>query len=504
MRKHVAPPIVVVGAGMGGLAAAVELARSGEEVLLVEARSEVGGKARAVEVAGHRIDVGPTVLTMRWVFDELFRRSIETTLRLAPLDRIARHSFTDGTTLDLFADVARSADAIGAWAGPKAATGYVRFAAYSQRIAETVERPFLRSQRPSMTSLLLGAGRLGLGALRHIDSHRTMWSALGSFFDDPRLRALFARYATYVGSSPLEVAATFNLIAHVERSGVVAIEGGISRLAEAVAELARSLGVTIRLGTRTSAVHAEGGRVTGVELVQEDGTREVIPARAVVLNADVATIAAGTFGPAASRAVDAPSPSRRSLSAVTWAIAGSAEGFELDHHNVFFGADYERETRMLWDRRAIPDDPTVYLCAPDRERFFLIANAPARDVANRPDEMEITECERRVFSRLARAGLTLKMSACVRMTPQDFARMAPGTGGAIYGEAAHGTFASLARPASRTRLRGLYLAGGSVHPGPGVPMAALSGRLAAESVRQDLASTSRSPREAIAGSISMP
>lgn len=494
-------PIVVVGAGIGGLAAAVELARSGENVVLVEARSEVGGKARAVEVAGRSIDVGPTVLTMRWVFDELFRRSLDDVLELRPLDRIARHSFVDGSMLDLYTDVARSADAVGAFAGPREAANYLRFADYSRRIAETVEKPFLRSPRPSLTSLLVGAGRVGLGALRQIDSHRTMWNALGSFFEDPRLRALFARYATYVGSSPLEAAATFNLIAHVEREGVVAIDGGISRLASALAELARSLGVTIHLGTRASVRRGPDGRVSAVELSRADASREVVPARAVILNADVATIAAGTFGAEVAKGVDAPPATRRSLSAMTWAIAGSAEGLELDHHNVFFSADYERETRMLWEARVMPDDPTVYLCAPDRERFFLIANAPARDF--RRDDPEIAECERRVFSRLAKAGLNLRSKASRRMTPQDFAELAPGTAGAIYGEASHGAFASLNRPGSQTRIRGLYVASGSVHPGPGVPMAALSGRLAAEAARQDLASTSRSSRAGIVGSIWM-
>lgn len=487
---------------MGGLAAAIELARSGEEVLLVEERAEVGGKARAVHVAGKRIDVGPTVLTMRWVFDELFGRSLDRVVELRPLDRIARHSFADGAVLDLYTDVDRSADAIGELAGPKAAESYRRFVAYSRTIAETVEEPFLRAQRPTLSSLLLGAQRLGFGALRHIDAHRTMWRALGSFFEDPRLRALFARYATYVGSSPLEAAATFNLIAHVEREGVVAVEGGISHLARALAEHARSLGVAVELGTRAGAIQTVDGRVSAVDLVRPDGASEVRPARGVVLNADVATIAAGRFGAAAARAVEAPSPSKRSLSAMTWAITGSAGGFDLDHHNVFFGSDYERETRMLWEHRVLPDDPTVYVCAPDRERFFLIANAPSLDAAHACDETEMDRCERNVFSRLKKAGLSLDIKACVRTTPHDFARMAPGTAGAIYGEAAHGSLASLSRPGARTKLRGLYVAGGSVHPGPGVPMAALSGRLAAQSILRDLASTHRSPRAAIAGSIS--
>lgn len=497
-------PVVILGAGMGGLAAAVELARRGEEVIVLESRDEIGGKARAVSVGGRTIDVGPTVLTMRWVFDELFasaRRDLASSVELAPLHVIARHEFADGARLDLYPEVERNVDAIGRMAGAREAAQYRLFAAHCAAIAETVEAPFLRAQRPTISSLVFGAGRLGLGALRSIDAHRTMWSAIRSFFSDPRLVALFARYATYVGSSPFEASATFNLISHVERTGVVAVKGGVSRLASAMGDLATSLGATIRTSSRVLEVTASSGQVTGVRVARPDGTEEWIAARAIVANADVATIAAGRYGAEAARGVTAPPRSRRSLSAVTWAIAGSATGFDLAHHNVFFGQSYEAETKELWSARALPTDPTVYLCAPEAGAQFLIVNAPAGEGALTREEIDA--CETRVFSRLRRAGLTLTSSAIARMTPEDFARLAPGTGGAIYGEAAHGPMASLSRPPSRTKLRGLYVAGGSVHPGPGVPMAALSGRLSADAVLEDFASTRRSRRAATSGSISM-
>lgn len=513
------PDVIVIGAGFGGLAAAVELARRGKRVVVLERTAEVGGKARAITVAGRSIDVGPTVLTMRWVFEELFAacgRRLEDAVGLAPLPIVARHEFPDGSKLDLFSDIERTADAIDVFAGRKEAAAYRRFAEYSAEIARTVDQPFLRSPRPSMTSLVLGTSRLGLGALAKIDAHRTMWRAICSFFDDPRLRALFGRYATYVGSSPFEAPATLNLIAHVEREGVTAVEGGVSRLARALADLARSLGVEIVTGCTVRDVVAEGGRVIGVIAQHDDGAREAIGAQAVVANADVATISRGAFGARAAAAVPAPTRGRRSLSAITWAIAGRVSGFDLAHHNVFFSNDYPAEHRAMFGERRLPDEPTVYVCAQDRlgegkktetseeERLFVIANAPATADGELLSKEEIDRCERTILERLSRAGLCLTEAATVVSTPTTFERLAPGTGGAIYGEACHGALAPLSRPASRTKLRGLYLTGGSVHPGPGVPMAALSGRAAALAVTEDLASTTQSTRVVIAGSTSMP
>lgn len=508
-------PVVVIGAGFGGLTAAVEVALRGEPVVLLEREARPGGKARTVDVAGRAIDVGPTVLTMRWVFDELFAkagRRLDEAVRLDAADVVARHGFAGGAMLDLFTDVDRSAAAVERFAGAKDADGYRRFAAYSQRIAEIVREPFLCSERPSMAGLIAKAGKLGLGALSRIDAHRSMWKALGSYFDDPRLVALFGRYATYVGSSPFEAAATFNLIAHVERESVCTVEGGMSHLASQLAALASSVGVEIRYGQRVREVLVQGGRAAGV--IVEDlssGAREHLRASAVVANADVSTVGSGAFGDAARAAVKPVARDKRSLSALTWAIVGTAAGVPLVHHNVFFSRDYAAEFEAMFGRRVLADEPTVYVCAQDRpgrdapppdgdERFFVIVNAPAvADGAPLTNE-EVERCERSMLSVLERSGLKLSPRATVVTTPSRFEHMAPGTGGAIYGEAAHGAFAPLARPASRTKLAGLYLAGGSVHPGPGVPMASLSGSQCARAVLTDLGSTVKSRTVAMAGS----
>ncbi len=323
----VAAPVIVVGAGFGGLAAAVELARRGERVVLLERDAAAGGKARTVRVADRDVEVGPTVLTMRWVFDSLLEGTgtrLDDLVSLEAAEIIARHQWTDGSRLDLFADLARSAAAIERLAGAREADGYRRFADYSRDIAETVRGPFLESARPSPASLLGQAGQLGLRGLAKIDAHRTMHKALATFFRDPRLLQLFCRYATYVGSSAFAAAATFNLIAHVEREGVYRVRGGMPALAAGLVEVARRLRVDVRLGASVArlTVDADAGAVTGVVLA--DGAH--LPARAVIANLDVASVAAGQLGREAAAAVKTTRRESRALSAVTFAFVATRLG----------------------------------------------------------------------------------------------------------------------------------------------------------------------------------
>lgn len=505
--------VVVVGAGIGGLSAAIELAARGYHVTVVEKAAAVGGKMRTVEVAGRLIDAGPTVLTMREVFDGLFERAgarLDDAVVLRPLDVLARHAWPDGARLDLYADPERSAAAIAELAGAREAAGFRRFLAHTRRIYEAVEGPFIQGEISGLMGMMKQLGPAQLLRMSAVDWHRGMWRALGEFFRDPRLRQLFGRYATYYGSSPFKAPATLNLIAHVEQRGVWAVEGGMIRMAEALAALLRSRGGELRLGAAVEAVEVEGGRAVGVRLADGSALR----ARAVVLNAAPEVLAAGQLGQAVRGAVKL-GRSPRSLSAITWSMVGRAPSFPLAYHNVLFSADYRREFDELTAGR-VPTVPTVYVCAQDRDpgdpspgldpapqRLFCLVNAPAR--GDDPDfSPEIDQCTERCFQQMSRCGLTVEAepSHTITTTPQEFARMFPGTGGALYGPATHGLMASFARPGARTRIPGLYLVGGGVHPGAGVPMVALGGRSAARSAHEDLASTPSSRPAATSGGTS--
>ncbi len=497
-REHV----VVVGAGVGGLTAALELAAQGVEVLVLERSAQPGGKMREVNVAGAGMDAGPTVFTMRWVFEELFASvgvQLGDWLSLQPASVLARHAWGESERLDLFADIARSADAVGRFAGSAEARGYLAFCERARRIYRTLEAPFLRGTRPTPISLATRVGWRGLPELMRISPMATMWGELGRYFADPRLRQLFGRYATYCGSSPFQAPATLMLVAHVEQDGVWMVEGGMHRVALALAALAARLGAQFRYGAHVDEIIVRNGRASGVRL----SSGEQIDASAVVFNGDVAALAAAKLGASSKRAVPHTNLHNQSLSAVTWNLLAPAQGFPLLRHTVFFSDDCRAEFDSLFWRCELPASPTVYVCAQDRddgdnsddahatsrqpERLMCLVNAPARGDGKPFTPTELTRCEARTFEKLARCGLQIQRSpqTTAITTPADFERLFPATGGALYGQASHGWKASFTRPGSRSRLPGLYLAGGSTHPGPGVPMAALSGRLAAASLLAD-------------------
>ena len=498
--------VIVVGAGIGGLVSALELAAQGVEVLVLERAAQPGGKMRQVEVGGALMDAGPTVFTMRWVFEELFEAvgtRLSEHLDLQPISVLARHAWSENERLDLFADVTRSAEAIGEFAGASASRGYLEFCARARSIYQTLEAPFLRGSRPSPVALAHRVGLRGLPALIRISPLTSLWSELGKHFADPRLRQLFGRYATYCGSSPFLAPATLMLVAHVEQEGVWQVGGGMHRVAATLARLAQERGASIRYQAQVDQILTSAGRVSGVRLAGG----EELPAQAIVFNGDVAAIASGRLGSAVTAGAPPVAESRRSLSALTLNLLASTSGFPLARHSVFFSNDYRREFDEIFRHGCLPSSPTVYVCAQDRfddgvaapgrpERLLCIVNAPANGDAGSFTPEEITTCEAQIFRTFEHCGLQVTHAPghSLTTTPRDFERLFPATGGALYGQASHGWMASFSRPGSRSRVPGLYLAGGSTHPGPGVPMAALSGRQAAASLLSDRAAARHSPR----------
>ena len=485
MSKHV----VVVGAGIGGLAAALDLATSGFRVTLLERHAAPGGKMREVVLDGSGIDSGPTVFTMRWVFEELFADAglqLADCVDLVAAEDLARHAWLDGSRLDLFADLERSVDAITAFAGSHEADAYRRFAQASASVFDTLDETFMRCEKPGPVGLTFSVGLSRLNKLVQTKPFTSLWTELGRVFSDPRLRQLFARYSTYCGSSPFDAPATLMLIAHAERAGVWMVRGGMQRFAEALASAASGAGVSIHYDAQVEQITADQRRVTGVQLANG----ETLPADAVVFNGDVNALTEGLLGPDVKKSMPDRRGEVRSLSAVTWSMLARPRGFPLRYHTVFFGADYRAEFDAIFKRGTVCDEPTLYVCAQDRidgaepseaERLFVLMNAPASDFS----PSEIDDFERRAFSLLGRHGLGLDIASIERTDPSDYDAHFPGSHGAIYGWPTHGMFGSFRRSGSRSRLGGLYLAGGTVHPGPGIPMAALSGRLAAASVRDD-------------------
>ncbi|MCC9598125.1 MULTISPECIES: 1-hydroxycarotenoid 3,4-desaturase CrtD [unclassified Rubrivivax] len=506
--------VVVVGAGIAGLTSALLLAARGLDVTLVDKSATPGGKMRQVMVDGAPVDAGPTVFTMRWVFDQIFAAAgarVEDHLKLQPLGVLARHAWRGHEPrLDLFADIQRSAEAIGEFSGPQEAQRFLGFCRQARQLYDHLEGPYIRSERPTLGSMVGDLGPRGLMVLMQIGPFSNLWRSLSRHFRDPKLQQLFARYATYCGASPWMAPATLMLVAQVELDGVWAVEGGMHAVARAFSALAEARGVKLRYGCGCEQVLVRDGRAVGVRL--SDG--EEIAADSVVFNGDVNALAQGVLGDPARRASAPVAPARRSLSALTWLVNARTSGFPLVRHNVFFDEDYASEFDDIFRQRRLPRRGTVYVCAQDRtdegigsdapERLLCLVNAPA-DGDRRPFDVSETEpCEQRSLALMRECGLSIEWSPQTHrlVTPADFERLFPATGGALYGPATHGWMSSFHRASSTSRLPGLYLAGGSVHPGPGVPMAAMSGRLAAETLMAHLDSTSRSRRVVISGGMS--
>jgi len=505
--------VVVIGAGMAGLVSALELAHQGLNVTLLDSADRVGGKVRQPWVDGAAIDSGPTVMTMRWVFDEIFHRigtQLESELQMTALPVLARHFWDKGGSLDLYADRRESTDAVGRFAGLQEARRFEHFCQTAREVYRALEQPFIRSAGPSLGSMGSALGLRGLATLTRIGPMRSLWDSLGQFFGDPRLRQLFARYATYCGSSPWQAPATLMLIAQVEMDGVWSVQGGMHELAVCLARLAQARGAQLRLGCSCEEIMLGPVGVRGVRL--SDG--QELPADSVIFNGDIAALRQGLLGPAA-RAAAPQRAAPRSLSALTWSVHAPTTGVELDRHNVFFQDDYASEFSDIFQARRLPRKPTVYLCAQDRgagnppaaaERLLCLVNAPARgdEPATGQTDEELDQCQTTAFALLRRCGLKLQAQAhqILRTTPWDFHRLFPATGGALYGQATHGWMSAFARPGAISPVPGLYLAGGSVHPGPGVPMAALSGHLAAAALMASPALTKRLHPAATSGGMS--
>jgi 1-hydroxycarotenoid 3,4-desaturase len=470
---------IVIGGGVGGLASAIYLARGGVGVTLLERAPTLGGKLRELEVGGRTFPGGPSVLTMRYVFEELFGGRMSEYVKLVPVEPLCRHFWPDGSQLDLFVDEEKSRAAISRFAGARAADGYSAFRKHAAKIHEVVRGPFMENAVPSVLELMSPRNLL---SMTRIDGMRPMWKALAEFFPDARLRQLFGRYATYNGSSPFHAPATLAVIAHVENAyGIFSCEGGIYRLAEALARRAAEVGVEVRTGCDVEAMIVERGRARGVRLLGGEELRGDL----IVANCDVAHVYR-MLG--MHKLTDKYEAEDLSLSAYVLLAVAPRAPLDLLHHNVFFSGDYKREFEELVEQRRPPSDPTVYLCADDRigappetERCFLLTNAPPLDKKGRAIDWtaEAPRCRERIVKTLGRHGWTLQPIAESALTPAEFAARFPSSRGAIYGLSSNSTMAAFKRPANKlSGVAGLYLAGGTVHPGAGLPMVTLSAKIA--------------------------
>ena len=500
--------VVVIGAGMGGLASAIRLAVAGARVTLLEMSGTPGGKMRAVDSAAGPVDAGPTVLTMRHQFDALFAlagQRLEDHVGVFPEPILARHWWLDGKTLDLFDNTEASIEAIRDAFGTTEADAFRAFDRDARKLFGVFEHPMMETPAPTLPGMA-GVVMRRPSVLTAMAPHLSLASALKRRFSSPHLRQLFGRYATYVGGTPRGAPAILQLIWQAEASGVWRVEGGMHNLARALADLASSLGVRIHYDAKVTRIERQNGRAQAAHTA--DGQKHT--GEAILFNGDPRALEIGLLGDGVSHAVDPSGTTPRSLSARVWSFAATPAGADLIHHNVFFGKDPDEEFGPIKSGQP-PTDPTLYICAQDRgahmpppdglERFEIIENAAPTD---RMEEKEKNACRTRVFDRLAHYGLTFtpRPLETALTTPSEFNALFPGSLGSLYGLSPEGMTAAFKRPTARSKIAGLYLAGGGTHPGAGIAMAALSGKHAAAAIGTDLALRSTSRPMATRGGMS--
>ncbi|MGH8903975.1 MAG: phytoene desaturase family protein [Egibacteraceae bacterium] len=488
--------IVVVGAGVGGLAVAARLAAQGHHVTVCEQAACVGGKLGLLERDGFRFDTGPSLLTMPHVLEEVFAATgdpLERVLDLQPVEPIAHYRFADGTELDTSADPGAMSANLDATLGPGAGADWARFMARAERIWQAVRGPFLESALDGPASLLRLSTRVG--DLVAVAPLRTLRELGQAYLRDERLRMLLDRYATYTGSDPRRAPAALATVPYVEQAfGAWYVRGGLYRIAEALRDRAQERGARIRTCADVAEVEVCGSRVGGVRLT----TGERLAADAVVANVDAAHLYTDLL-PSAQNARRRLARTTPSLSGfvVMLGVRGHTPG--LAHHTVLFPADYDAEFDAIFGPQPRPvPDPTLYVAVPKdpevappgHESWFVLVNAPRQGAGGTPPTEQgavdwTAERSARyadhLIGLLARRGLDLGARICFRelLSPADLARRTRAVGGAIYGTSSNGPRAAFLRPSNRGPVRGLFLVGGSSHPGGGIPLVLLSARIVA-------------------------
>lgn len=488
--------IGIIGAGLGGLSAAIRLANSGFEVDVYEQNSSPGGKASQFVKNGFRFDKGPSLLTMPFVLEELFNHcneNINDYLNLNRLKIICKYFFPDGSIINAYSDAEKFGNEIETKTADTKSS-LKSYLNYCSTIYDLTSDLFLYSSPSQLSTFLNKKAFNTLLQIKKMDPFRSMHQANSSFFKDPKLVQLFDRYATYNGSNPYKAPATLNIIQHVEYNlGSFIPEGGIYSISNALYLLAQKKGVKFQFNSKVEEIIIKNKTAQGLKIDGNEISYDI-----VLSNVDVNTtfkyLIKGTQTKEAKRYSKLP-PSFSGL-VFYWGIDGTFD--QLETHNIFFSKNYKQEFDYLFINKTIPDDPTIYIYissklnkqdAPaGKENWFVMVNAPYIDKQDWDTELNIAR-----YKIIEKLNSFLKVDIAQNilfeemLTPLDIQNNTGSYLGSIYGIASNDKLSAFRRQSNKSKsINKLFFCGGSAHPGGGIPLVILSGKIASELITKEL------------------
>ncbi len=486
MNKKVA----IIGAGLGGLATASRLASNGFEVHLFEQNSYPGGKASEFVKDGFRFDKGPSLLTMPYVIEDLFKdcnEDITQYLKLRKIEPICKYFYSDRTIINAYSDLNKFSDEI--WFKTKESRESLKkFFDYSEKIFDLTAELFLFSNPKNVKSFLSLKAVKTLLQINKIDSFRTVHQAVSSFFKDKRIIQLFDRYATYNGSNPFEAPATLNIIPYVEYNpGSFLPRGGIFKVTDALFNLAKKKNVKFHFNSRVDEIVLKDNSAVGISVNNQKILFDII-----ISNADVNYTFKNLLKNIQTSESKRYSRLKPSFSGLVfyWAIDGTFKEFET--HNIIFSENYEKEFDDLTKEKIIPNDPTVYIYIssklnPDdapsgKENWFVMVNAPYN--CGQDWNKEIEKARKSVISKinsLLKTSIESRIIFEELLSPVEIEKQTSSYLGSIYGISSDTKTAAFLRQSNKSStIKNLYFCGGSAHPGGGIPLVILSGKIVSD------------------------
>ena len=494
-RVSIPEEIAVIGAGIGGLCTAARLAKAGHRVTIFEASDRTGGKCRTEWIGRYAFDTGPSLLTLPAVYRDFFQRTGEVMGRVVELEEVNPsfdYRFHDGKSVQ-FANLSRkkTLEAISQSLGDLSATEWERVMLRAEAMWDVSREPFVESELKSPISLLKRPR-----VLRDLATIAPWKSLRGLKIESPYLSKIMDRYATYSGSDPRSAPAVLSTIAFVEEAfGAWHIKGGIGTLSEKITQRCEKLGVAINLNTFVTEITHQGNKVTGLIANGEHRSFDRI-----VANTDAQFLyekllpGSGTAKKVA-KSLSKSEPSLAGFSLLLGLKPSTAPA--LSHHTILFPEDYDAEFESIFTTKTPVEKPTIYICAPNdplmvkdagHEAWFVLVNAPRHSKGSDGFDWSDAEFARRyansIIDQIEARGISIRdrLEVLEIRTPLDLQNSVHAPGGSIYGTSSNGARSAFARAKNRSPIKGLYLVGGSAHPGGGLPLVGLSAEIVANAI----------------------